>query len=59
MVARQNTLAQHIRCACPQLRISKLNTPNEPAHNPSGASSQPLVSRLPRGVGLAGLKRLG
>ena len=30
-----------------------LTTPNEPAPNPSGASSQPLGSKLPEGVGLA------
>ena len=32
--------------------MSKLNTPNEPAHNPSGASPQPLGSLLPKGCKL-------
>ena len=35
------------------LPMSLLNTPNELAHNPSGAGSQPLGSKLPRSVGLA------
>ncbi len=39
---------------CPTPQMSKLYTPNEPAHNPSGASPQPLGSLLPKGCELGG-----
>ena len=38
--------------ANPTLQSSRLNTPNGPAPNPSGASPQPLGSLLKKGVGL-------
>ena len=43
-------------CACSTLPMSLLNTLRELAHNPLGAGSQPLGSRLIEGVGLAGLR---
>ena len=46
--------AQFFLAASPTLATSKPNTPNGPAHNPSGACSQPLVSKLPRGCEQAG-----
>ncbi len=46
--------ARCFQCASSTSRMSRLNTLRELAHNPSGASPQPLGSRLPRGCGLAG-----
>ena len=42
----------------PTLQMSLLTTPNAPAHNPSGADSQPLGSKLTKSVGLADCKEL-
>ena len=39
--------------ANPTLLTSRPNTLRELAHNPSGASPQPLGSKLPKGVGPA------
>ena len=49
-------LAQHFLCASPSFQVGLLTTPNGPAHNPSGAGSQPLVGKLPRGCEQAGLE---
>ena len=38
------------------IQTGLLTTPRELAHNPSGASSQPLGSKLTRGCGLSGKK---
>ena len=46
-------IAAWLGSPCPTLRMGRPNTPCELAHNPTGAGSQPLVSKLPRGVGLA------
>ena len=40
---------QHSAPAGSQPQMGLLNTPNEPAHNPSGASSQALGSKLTEG----------
>ena len=57
LVLKTVPLAQCGMWASPALQSSRLNTPNELAHNPSGAGSQPLGSKLPRGVGLGGKQR--
>ena len=54
LVLKTVPLAQCGMWASSTLQSSRLNTPNELAHNPSGADSQPLGSKLPRGVGLGG-----
>ncbi len=46
--------AQRFVSANSMSHSGKLNTPNEPAHNPSGASPQPLGSLLTEGCEQAG-----
>ncbi len=46
--------AQFIKWADSTFSTGRPNTLRELAHNPSWACSQPLGSKLPRGVGLSG-----